>query len=137
MALVDINWHPTPRELKRFGVSNLVILGVAGALFYWRGHTDLAWGFWIVGVATGLTGMTGTVVALPGYYLFMAVGLVMGNVVGRVLVGLFYYLLITPMGLVMRLIGRDPLRLRAPADASTYWCDIHAPTEKARYERQF
>lgn len=93
--------------------------------------------YWIWGVAgaVGLLGLTGTALALPFYYAWMGVAFVLGNVMSRLVVTLFFYGMITPMGLLMRATGRDTLRLRKPAGES-YWTDA-ASTPPHRYERQF
>lgn len=48
-------------------------------------------------------------------------GFLMGRVVNPIVLGFLFVFLITPLALVMRLTGRDPLRLRRMPGASTYW----------------
>jgi hypothetical protein len=52
-----------------------------------------------------------------------------------ILVG-FYFLLFTPIGILLRLTGRDPLRLKRPAEASL-WIPHKAPPNAGRYYRQY
>jgi hypothetical protein len=40
---------------------------------------------------------------------------------------LLFYAIVTPVGLVMRLTGKDLLRLRIDATAQTYWIERHPP----------
>ena len=57
-----------------------------------------------------------------GYYRFsMRVGFALSQFLGRVVLLIFFFIIITPMGWVMRLIGKDPLQLKRPRDAKTYW----------------
>ena len=44
-----------------------------------------------------------------------------GQVMGRVLLTVFFLLLVTPMGLLLRLMGKDLLELKRRPDASSYW----------------
>jgi hypothetical protein len=44
-----------------------------------------------------------------------------GQVMGHVLLTLFFLLLVTPMGLLLRLMGKDLLELKRRPDASSYW----------------
>jgi hypothetical protein len=134
MSLIEVNWRPQARELKRFGLSNLVILGLAGALFLWRGYPTVAWVLWGLGGVTGVLGLSGTRAGLPGYWLFMGVGLVVGNVVGRLLLALLYYLFFTPLALLRRLRGSDPLQLQRP-ETESYWREVQGTG--GDYERQF
>lgn len=135
MALVDINWKPTPHELRKFGVTMIIGFGIFAGLAYWRGHETLALVFACVGAGAGLLGLTGTKLAMLVYLPWMSLAFVMGNIMSRVLVAVFFYGLITPMGLVMRLIGRD--KLRRKNTRASYWDDLPKSTDKARYERQF
>jgi hypothetical protein len=48
-----------------------------------------------------------------------------------------YYLLITPLGLVMRLAGRDKLEMRRDHQATTYWTPRPPTPKVSRYFRQF
>ena len=85
---------------------------------------------------TWFLGNTGTRAALPIYIVWMGVAFVMGSIISRVLISLFYYLMITPMGLVMRLSGRDKLKIKKQ-DCQTYWVDSKPLPENYSYERQF
>ncbi len=46
---------------------------------------------------------------------------VLGKVIGRILLAAFFFLVIVPLALVWRMMGKDPLKLRRPANAQTYW----------------
>jgi hypothetical protein len=137
MSLVTIDWHPDSRALRRFGVTVLIGAGAIGALlWFWSRAPTAALIAWSAGAALGLPGLTGTRVALPGYWLWMGVAFAFGSVMGRVLLGLVWYGMITPMGLAMRLFGRDRLELRR-RDAATWWRDLPPPDGPERHERQF
>ncbi len=135
MALVDINWKPTPHELRKFGVTMIIGFGVFALLAWWRGHPTLATVFAGVGAGAGLLGLTGTRAALVVYLPWMAIAFVMGNIMSRVIVGAFFFGVITPMGLVMRLGGRD--KLQRKNRRASYWDRLPPPSDRAGYERQF
>jgi len=56
----------------------------------------------------------------PLYKGWMKFGHVLGWINARIILGLVFFVLVTPIGLVMRLFGKDPLRMRAKKSAS-YW----------------
>ena len=60
-----------------------------------------------------------------------------GWVVSHVLLGLLYYLLVTPIGLIMRLVGYDPMQRKLDRSATTYWQLRPEPSQAKRYFRQF
>ena len=137
MALAEINWKPSARELRTFGVTMLVGFALIGGFFFWRDLRTVACVLWGIGAAAGVLGLTGTKAAMVVYLPWMGIALVMGNIMSRLILGIVYYLLITPMALCMRLFGRDKLHLKR-RDGDTYWTDMAAPpTEVRAYERQF
>ncbi len=136
MALVEINWKPDRRELRTFGIAMIVGFGLLAALaYFWWHRPTVALVFASVGGVAGLLGLSGTRAAMVVYLPWMAIAFVMGNVVSRVLVTAFFFLVITPMGLVMRLVGRDALQRKNRRPS--YWDDLPPPPDRARYERQF
>jgi type IV secretory pathway VirB3-like protein len=52
---------------------------------------------------------------------WIALGLLLGRVVSPVALGVLYFLVVAPLGVIMRLAGKDPLRLRRDTRASSYW----------------
>lgn len=142
MSLIQVNWNPGPRELRTFGA---VVFGGFALLGSCYSFWPREWGpernftaatvFFGLALLIGGTGLTGTRVALPFYRAWLGIAWLLGNVMSRVMLGFVFLLVVTPLGLVMRMTGRDALQLRRRSD--TYWREI-APTEDvARYERQF
>jgi hypothetical protein len=71
-------------------------------------------------------------------YLGMAyVAFPIGFVISHVLLALIYYALLTPLGLLMRGVGYDPLHRRCDPEKETYWIPRQQPADKERYFRQF
>ncbi|MEX0979180.1 MAG: SxtJ family membrane protein, partial [Pirellulales bacterium] len=60
-----------------------------------------------------------------------------GWLVSHLLIAAIYFLLITPIALVMRAVGRDPLSRRFDRAAKTYWVPRRQDSDPARYFRQF
>jgi hypothetical protein len=52
---------------------------------------------------------------------WMKLGLLLGRIVSPIALGLLFYFVFTPIGLIMRLLGKDPLLLRRDAGATSYW----------------
>jgi hypothetical protein len=73
------------------------------------------------------------------YIAWMALALVLGLVVSTVLLTVFYYLVVTPIGLLARAVGQDFLSQRLNPQASTYWIarTQTQPKQQREYEQQF
>ena len=54
-------------------------------------------------------------------------GLLIGRIVSPIVLALMFYLVVTPVGLLMRLTGKDPLRLRRESSEGSYWIVRHPP----------
>ncbi|MCK6431211.1 MAG: SxtJ family membrane protein, partial [Burkholderiaceae bacterium] len=50
-------------------------------------------------------------------------GLLLHKIVSPIVLGFLFYIVVTPLGLLMRLLGKDPLRLRWDRQSSTYWIE--------------
>ena len=59
--------------------------------------------------------------------LWTAFGLLLNRIVSPLVLGLLFFLMITPIGLIMRLAGKDPLRLKGDRNAPSYWVERKPP----------
>jgi hypothetical protein len=105
---------------RNFGLLLGAALMVIGLWPLWR-HHDIRW--WAVGLALafGVTAMAAPGVLSPLKRIWMKFGWLLGRVVSPVVLGALLYLVVTPVGLLQRLFGRDPLHLKWDRDAKTYW----------------
>jgi hypothetical protein len=65
------------------------------------------------------------------------IGLLLGRVLNPVVTGLLFYLVFTPGALVLRWLGKDPLRLRFDTAAETYWIERDARQNASAMTDQF
>lgn len=66
-------------------------------------------------------------VLAPANRLWTKFGLLLHNIVSPIALGILFFLVVTPTGLLMRLFGKDPLRLRFDAAADSYWIKRDPP----------
>jgi predicted membrane metal-binding protein len=85
--------------------------------------------WWALGLAALLALIAATRPALlaRANRLWLRFGLFLGNLVGPLAVGVLFYTIVTPLGLLMRLTGKDPLRVRLDAAADSYWIARRPP----------
>lgn len=110
----------TKKTLRQFGL-------MVGGIFLFIGLWPFVWRqeavrFWAVGLGSllAVAGLTMPGVLKQVYQGWMWVGHVMGWVNTRIILGVLFYGVVTPMGLVMKLSGRDPMRREFEPDAQTY-----------------
>ena len=66
-------------------------------------------------------------VLAPLNQLWLRFGLLLHKVVSPVVLSLVFFSTVTPIGLLLRRLGKDPLRLRFDPDAPTYWIERRPP----------
>jgi hypothetical protein len=59
--------------------------------------------------------------------LWIKLGILLGKVVSPIALGLVFYAVLVPIGIVMRLAGKDPLRLKHDVTAPSYWIPREPP----------
>ena len=127
----------TRTELKWFGLMFAGFAGLLGVLAWWRTHHTLAAILWSIGCVVGVTYSAVPSIRRPFFDLWMAIAYPIGWVVSHVIIALVFYLLVTPIGLIMRLLGRDPMNRAFDRSATTYWVPRDSKTPAARYFKQF
>ena len=133
-----IKWSPTRRDIFRFGVVIIVGFGIIGGLLYKSGRESIALQLWGVSAAIGLLAMIVPVLALPFYWAWMSVAFVLGAIMSRVVLIVIFFVVLTPVSLFFKLIGRDALQRKAAARArDSYWSDHDEINEKSYYDHLF
>ena len=128
-----------PVETKQLRSFGLLVGGVFGVLGFWpvvfRGESARLWALILAAVLV-LPAVVFPASLRPAHRVWMAIGDALGWMNTRIILGLVYYGLMTPMGAVMRLLGRDPMRRRFEPAAGTY--RVPRPTRPSDHmERQF
>ncbi len=127
--------------LRTFGWQVGAVFLLIGGVLAWRwGEVGM-----LVGVLLGLgglllvAGVTLPTMLRPIYKLWMGLALVLGFIMSHVLLAVVFFALVTPIGLIMRLFGHDPLGRRVAPPNGTYWKDREAydPHDRERMERSF
>ncbi len=73
----------------------------------------------------------------PLFVVLSAVSYPIGVVVFHVVMAMVFYLVITPVGILFKIIGRDALHRRFDPSAATYWIRRKPPADVKQYFRQF
>lgn len=140
----DINWKPGLAEKRSFAKSLVIGFPVLAAVFLVAGRVStgswhLAFPLWLggIGAATGAVLWVLPAIALPFYLVWYLFACSMGFVIGNTLMSLFYFVVVTPIGILMRSLGKISLRKTADPNARSYWHDEPRQIDPKRYFRQF
>jgi len=138
MAVLDVNWNPADKQLRQFALLlALLLAGLAGWLA-WKSH-PVAWaaGAGAAAVASGVLGVFRPGLMRVVYVGWMAAVFPIGWLVSHLLLAAIYYLVITPIGVMMRVCGYDPMQRRWDRQAPTYWKPRRDVDDPKRYFKQY
>lgn len=105
---------------RTFGLVMAVFFALLGFGPLMRGHA-IRWSAVIVGVGFALLALVRPSTLGPLNYLWTKLGLLLNRVTSPIVLGVLFYLVITPFGFVMRVFGKAPLPLQRDRSAATYW----------------
>ena len=138
MALIQLNWDPSPRELRQFTViwfpACFAVIG--GLVYYHSGSLTAAAILWAVGLVLSVAGLIWPTLMRLIFVSWMTLAYPIGWAVGHLMLAIIFYLVLTPIGLIMRLLGRDPAERQFNRSAPTYWVAHNPGGNVERYFRQ-
>lgn len=121
--------------LRQFAGLWIVFFGAIGG---WQWYKGSDWGPWIVGVALigGGAGLIQPKVLKPIFVVWMILAFPIGWLVSHTMLLLMFVCVFTPLGLLLRMGGHDPLRLKKPK-GDTFWSPKTQQQDPSRYLKQF
>ena len=145
--LVEINFNPDTKTLRQFGVIAFVGFGILGALAYYE-KLICSFGLGEARMPLVMTfAALGTIAALfslvaPRANRVLYVGLTLlafpiGFVLSYVIMGTLFFLIIGPIAVIFRLLGRDPMHRGYERSAPTYWLEAPPARDKESYFHQY
>jgi len=140
MKLVTINNNPSPRDLRLFSglwfpaACALIGLAVRAGTGSWRAALAIWCGGALLSALALVFPRAGRLLYLFWIYLTFPIGLV----VSYTLFTLAYYAILTPAGILMKIVGYDPLRLKKKhRDADSNWAPRDPSPDRSRYFQQY
>ena len=120
---------------RNFGLTMAAALLVYSAYAYRHGrHSSLSLGAAVVFAALALFRPR---VLHPPNVAWTRLGRLLERIVNPIVLGIVFVIVVTPLALVMRLAGRDPLRRRIDRTATSYWIAREDPPASDSWPRQF
>jgi hypothetical protein len=125
-----------PKEWRKAALMSALGLAVLSSLLRWRRVLPVAvWALILCLLAAAAVSAAARPRWFRGYYRFSArLGFFISQMAGRVVLAFFFFLVITPLGLALRMLGKDPLRLRRPPGVESYWTEVR---QKSPLDRLF
>lgn len=114
----------------------MFVFAVVAAYFYCSDNSTLAYVFVAAAMIFLLVTLIKNDALLPLNKLWMRLGLLLGMIVSPIVLGIIFFGLFTPIAILMRLSGRDELRLKFTQKTS-YWISRGEPIKPESFKQQF
>lgn len=127
----------TKKELRNFGLVVGGVLVAIGAFLFWKERP--AWPYFLTpGVVLVVLGLIVPSILKPLQKLWMALAVVMGFFMTRVILTILFFCVVTPLAIASKLAGKRFLELKIAKDKTSYWnMRDSKEIDKKDYERQF
>tara|TARA_B100001250_G_scaffold411494_1_gene440282 strand:+ start:3377 stop:3790 length:414 start_codon:yes stop_codon:yes gene_type:complete len=125
------------KDIRNFGITiGIVLLVIAGLLFY-KEKDSFQIFIYLSGSFFGL-GIIFPVLLRPIYISWMIFSIVLGWFMTKLILSLIFYLVITPIGLILKIIGKDLLELKKQEVNESFWNLRNSEFQQNQnYEKQF
>jgi Saxitoxin biosynthesis operon protein SxtJ len=105
---------------RSFGLVLCAFFALVGALRIWKGE-PWSWAWFTAAAVALILALFWTRPLKPLNRLWFQFGMLLYKIVNPIVMGLLFYLTVTPMALLLRILGKDLLRLRRDPAAKSYW----------------
>ncbi|MBI5056299.1 MAG: hypothetical protein HZB61_06780 [Nitrospirae bacterium] len=129
------------KDLRNFGLTVGTVLLLLGGVLWWRGRTFYPY-FIGIGAALVFTGLMVPSVLRPFQKAWMTIAVVIGWFMTRAILCFLFFLVVTPLGIISRLFGKDFLNKKFSPNSNkkshSYWVPKdNTAIDKSRYMNQF
>ena len=126
------------RELRKFALAMAIPLALIGGFLLWR-HKSYYRYFFIASVLFVCPGLLVPVALTPLHKVWMSFSIIMGWLMTRLILCILFFLILTPIALLLRLLGKDLLNMKFDRDSSgSYWLPRDGDgSHKRDYTKQF
>ena len=123
-------------DLRKFGITMGFILLIIAGLLFWKENESFHV-FLTIGIILCSLSIALPIILKPIFWIWMICAILIQWIITRIILSLIYYLIITPVGLIGRLLGKQFLELKWNSNNSTYWNYRLNKSEVGDYKKQF
>ena len=111
---------------RSFGVVFTIFFSIIGCWPLMNGQIPHVWALIVAGSLLIIAIIYPRLLA-PLNHLWLKFGLLLHKITNPLILGLVFFSTVTPIAIIMRILGKDPLNRRIDCDATSYWIDRHPP----------
>ena len=135
--LAKINWRPGHAEIKYFANTLIVLAIVFAGILLLMGKAKPALFVGVGGLVLAIACRIAPLVGRWTYLLWTAVSFALSMLVSPIVIGIIFYLVLTPIALIARISGKDELRLKRQREGASYFESAEYDTSPDAFKRQY
>lgn len=124
------------KELRKFGFVMTIPFALIGGFFLWKGKTAAPY-LLILATFFLVSGILFPSILRPIERLWMKIAEMISAVMTRVILALTFYLVITPVGFILRITGKDLLNIKFEPDRKSYWVAVEKDGPGSRPDKPY
>jgi hypothetical protein len=121
---------------RSFGLVFLVVFLIIAAYLWWHGKGGAVY-FAAAGAVFGALALLAPQILAPANWIWTKFGLLLHRLISPIVITALFFLVITPVGLLMRAVGQTPLALKLDTSARSYWINRKPGPVPASMKRQY
>ena len=119
---------------RNFGVVFSCVFALIGGYLTWKSDGVAWWAFIVAGIFLTVALIRPSWLSVPNK-LWFKLGILLGNIIAPLVMGVVFFATVVPIGLIFRLRGTDLLNLKLEEDTASYW--IERKTQPQSMKNQF
>jgi hypothetical protein len=136
--MIDLEREPGRSEIAWFGLLLLAVAAILGSVLRWQFGLPVAGRVvWIAGAVVAAVYYAVPPLRMPVFLGWIYLTWPLAWLFSHLVLGFIFFVVVTPIGLVMRAVGYDPLRLSRPREARSYWIEHDPHRDLDGYFRRF
>ena len=127
----------TKKEYRNFGIILGLITLTLGSIMFWKNNSFYSILF-TISLIFLTSGLLTPMILKPIYFVWMVLASILGIFMTRLILSIVFYSVLTPIGLVFRIFGKQFIELRWDKSEDSYWnYRSNEYQKKENYEKQF
>lgn len=138
MILEEIkNIKETDKDVRKFGLTIGIVLMLIGGILLYYDRVSYYY-FWLAALFLLIPAAVSPSILRPLNKVWMILAILLGWFMTRVILSILFYLILTPIGLIGKILGKEFLDIKWKKKSDSYWLKREKKSpEKIDYERQF
>ncbi len=130
------NMKKSNKELRKFALVMTIAFAIIGSIAFWQGRNGAPYLLYISAFFLVSGGLFPRLL-IPIEWAWMKLAHYMSIVMTFIILTLTFYLMIAPLGLMMRLFGKDLLSLKFEPNRKSYWIKVDPDGPASRYDKPY